>query len=351
VPAGSGTGPHDRFGYSSGIHAQLEDGNLLVDGHDYADRVGEVRLPPTLDGRAGTQVGAFADVTGGMLPRGWVGGESFELGGLLQVDERVHFTEHQWYNATATDWDSLGWWQADAAPAHHGLWNVDHPDAVSQRIGGYLSYAPPSLRAEGIDYLAGQQGTSGAATGRWGPNLWALDQPSLLDPRVDVRALPLLYHRADHPAPGWWVGDKVSSMQWIRTATVEGVLALVVEGVGPTWYGEPDEGPGGIVSVYSGAKGYHAAGYRLSAWIYRPDDLLAVSRGEREPWSVEPAERTVLVERLQGSAAERCTGFLCSSAAARVQASWRDGRLVLLVPDGYRGYGEPTPKGYVADLR
>ena len=352
VPGGSGPGPYDRFGYSSGIHAQLANGNLLVDGHDYSDRTAEVAPPAVLDGRTATQAGAFADLTGGLHPRGWIpGGETFELGGMLAVGERVHFTKHQWYNASGTDWDSLGWWQSGATPTeHHGLWNVDHPFAVSQRVAGYMSYPPLGLAAEGIDYLAGQQGTSGAATGRWGPNFWALDHTDLSDTGADVHATPLVAHSAEHPAPGWWVGNRVTSMQWIQTPTREGVVAFLCEGVGATWYGEWDEGPGGIRSVYPGYKGFHAEGYRFSAWIYDPADLLAVHRGERDPWSVVPVEKAVLVERLPGSPAEIRHGFLRSSAVSPVQASWRDGRLILMVPDGHLGFGEPTPEAFVAEL-
>ncbi len=65
-----------RFGFSSGVHAQLTNGNLLVVGHPYHDRQAEVQLPFPLDGREGTRVGAWIDITKGMLPDGWGGGES-----------------------------------------------------------------------------------------------------------------------------------------------------------------------------------------------------------------------------------------------------------------------------------
>jgi hypothetical protein len=113
----------------------------------------EVSLPTVLDGSAGPRAGFLVDYTGGLLPRGWTGGESFELG----------------------------------------------------------------------------------------------TRP-----------------------PDGWVGNKVSGMQWISTPALEGVLALAVEGVGPNWYGEPDEGPDAIASPCGDAKGFHAAGYRLSAWISGP---------------------------------------------------------------------------------
>lgn len=348
VPAGSQPGTEYRFGYSSGIHGQLPNGHLLVDGHPYTDRTAEVALPAVLDGRSARRVGAWYDVTGGLQPRGWFdSSETFDLGGLLPLGGRIYFTKHQWYNGAGTDWDSQGYREQDLV---RGLWNVRLPLAHSQRVGGYLSAAPPVLRAAGVTYLAGQQGQSGAATGRWGPNLFAIDLRHPGPPGSAVPARPLMAFTAEHPAPGWWVGNFVTSVQWIRTPRVAGILVLGFEGTGRKWYGEADEGPGGARDPYDDAKGFHAEGYRLCAWIYRPGDLLAVFRGRRAPWSVRPAATTVLTRRPPGSVRETFHSFLRGPARTRLQTSVSAGRLVVLQPDAPSAGGEPVPRGYVVRL-
>lgn len=338
-----------RFGYSSAIHAQLANGNLLVEGHPSYDRLAEIALPAALDGSDATRVGAWDDITDGLLPAGWEGGEAYVLGGLLEIGSRVYFTKHQWYNASGDDWDSQGYAESGSA---HGMWNVEAEGATSQRVGGYMSYAPESLRDEGYTYLAGQQGTSGAASGRWGPNLFAIDfRGAGSSPSSPLPARALMYHDGEeHSAEGWWVGDRVTAVQWIETPTHHGVLVFLYQSVGAEWYGETFEGPGGLTSVYDGAKGYHAAGYELSVWIYDPADLLAVFRGEREPWSLEPVEKTVLVSRHHGTSTETARSFVSGSAIARVQVSYRDGRLIILVPEANTIGLERTPRGYVVEL-
>jgi hypothetical protein len=338
-----------RFAYSHGIHAQLANGNLLVQGHNSDDLVAEVQLPSTLDGSNATRVGEFFDVTGALHPSGWDDGQSFVLGGMLEVGDRVYFTKHQWYNASGDDWDSLGYW--DGAQAR-GLWNIAGSEAHSQRFGGYMSYAPAVLRAAGYELLAGQQGASGAATGRWGPNLFAVDFDDDVAVAGEQAVLPLIYHSDDeHTASGWWVGDRVTDAEWIETDTHHAVLFFLYRGLGAQWYGLEDEGP--TPNPYGGgAMGYHAEGWSLEVWIYDPEDLLAVSRGEMDPPSISPAERAILVQRLPGSSEETYLDFIPDSAlaCARLAASYRDGRLVVLDPEGNRGQFEDSPRGYVFEL-
>lgn len=347
VPPAEQEGTEFRFGFSHGIHAQLENGNVLLQGHNTYDQVAEVKLPASLDGSEATRVGDWFDVTGRLLPTGWMDGESFVLGGMLEIGERIFFSKHQWYNAAADDWDSQGYFEDGTA---HGLWNVAGDGAHSQRIGGYLAYAPEVLAEEGVTYLSGQQGASGAATGRWGPNLFGVKFDDAAPTGSELDALPLIYHPDEsRGAPDWWVGDRASAALWIDAADRHGVLFFLVKGIGDTWYGEPNEGPDGG-DPYGGAKGYHAQGWSLQVWIYDPAEILAVSRGEREPWSLSPVERTVLTERPPGSSEEVHSSFLTGPANTLLQASLRDDRLLLVDPAGNPGEFEDTPKGYVLDV-
>jgi hypothetical protein len=227
------------------------------------------------------------------------------------------------------------------------MWRVDGAHAHHQRVGGYMSYAPPDILADGFTYLAGLEGTSGAALGRWGPNLFAI-RAGPQDGVLPSRALICHPDDARQPA-GWWIANKVTDVEWIETPTHHAVLFFVIEGLGQKWYGEPTQD--GLTDPYGGGKGYHAEGWTLNAWIYDPSDLRAVFHGERDPWSLTPAEQVVLTQRDPGSAAETHHSLLTGAANADLQVSLRDGRLVILQPGGYQASTyERTPKGYVLNL-
>lgn len=358
-----------RFGYSSGVHAQLGNGNLLVVGHPYFDRQAEVALPETLDGREGTRVGPWIDITAGLLPDGWEDGPACLVGGMLEVGDRVHFTKHQWYNGSGADWQTQGVYEGghDGSGTASGMWTVDNPYSHHSRVGGHMSYPSAALQPDWT-YLAGLSGISGAAFGRWGPNLFAIDPTPT---NGVVRAATLICHDSEsHQAPDvaatnatndwwiansaaneqWWIANKVTDMKWIETDTREGVVCFVYRGLGQTWYGLNEESPG-MPDPYVDSHGYHAEGWALQVWIYDPADLLAVYRGEREPWSVAPVEVVLLSERLPGVDRQTHYSFLTGSARADLKLSFRDHRLIILQEGGYAASEwENTPLGYVIDV-
>jgi hypothetical protein len=360
----------DRFGYSSGVHAQLTNGNLLVVGHPYQDNQAQVQLPTVLDGREGTRVGDWIDITQGLHPDGWDGPPAYYVGGMLEVGNRIHFTKYQWYNGSGTNWQTQGYYDGgyDGSGTASGMWTVDNPYAHHSRVGGYVSYPPTAIRTNGYVYLAGLQGTSGAATGRWGPNLFAVDPtPS----NGTVRAATVMCHDTEaHQAPDvaasnatsawwvansptherWWIANKATDVEWIETDTHHGILYFVYRGIGHTWYGLHDAGPG-HPDPYGGTSGFHAEGWALQAWIYDPEDVMAAYRGERDPWSLAPAEAVLLTERLPGSTTETHYSFFTGPARTDLTMSLRDRRLVVLQEDGHPAdEDENTPKGYVFNL-
>lgn len=357
-----------RFGYSSGAHTQLTNGNLLVVGHPYYNRQAQVQLPAVLDGREGTSVGAWIDITGGLQPAGWPPGSedgSLLVGGMLAISGRIHFTKYEWYNGAGTDWQTQGSYDGeyDGSGTASGLWSVTNQYAHHSRVGGYLSLPPEAIRTNGYAYLAGLEGISGAALGRWGPNLFAISNSlsggllpaatlichpteALQAPNVRASNATGTWWVANRPTnEAWWIGNKVTDMQWIETDTRHGVLCFVYRGIGDTWYGD------GAGDPYGGGSGFHAEGWALQAWIYDPDDLLEVYRGERDPWSLEPVEAVLLTERLPGSSGETHYSFFTGSARAELRASVRGNRLIVLQENEYpANEWENTPKGYVFDL-
>ncbi len=347
IPGSREEGTEHSFAYTHAVHGQLDNGNLLVTGHPHYEFQAEVKLPDVLNGGLATRVGPWKDITGGLKPPGWSSGsEAYILGGLLQVGERIHFTKHQWYNGAGTDWPSQGYFEKGKS---EGMWKVAAPGAHSQRVGGYMSPAPAVLAAEGYTYLAGQQGTSGTATGRWGPNLFAIKADA---PRIAgaLASRPLVYHDEESRSPeGWWVADGVSGAIWLETPTHHGVLFFLTQQLGgETWYGEANEGVG---SPYEGSKGYHASGYALKVWIYDPEDLLEVFRGKKPAWAVRKVEEKILIERAPGSKSETHHSFVTGGAKQSLQVSYHNGRLVILQPHAYKpGQFDTLPKGYVLKI-
>lgn len=359
-----------RFGYSSGVHAQLGNGNLLVVGHPYFDRQAEVALPDTLDGREGTRVGDWIDITAGLLPSGWEDGPAYLVGGMLEVGDRIHFTKYQWYNGSGADWQTQGVYEGgyDGGGATAGMWTVDNPYAHHSRVAGYLSYPPAALQPEWT-YLAGLSGTSGAALGRWGPNLFAID-PTPMDGKV--RAATLICHDSEsHQAPEvaasnatsdwwvvnspanrrWWIANKVTDLKWIETENRHGVVGFVYRGLGQTWYGLNEASPGLPDPYDDGGSGFHAEGWALEVWIYDPEDLMAVYRAERDPWSLAPVEVVLLSERLPGVDHETHYSFFTGAARTELNMSFRGNRLIILQAGGYvASEWENTPRGYVFEV-
>jgi len=337
----------NRFGYSSGVHCQLDNGNVLLDGHVYEQTQAELELPdPGLNGMA-VRVGDWFDVANGLLPDGWdPNTPAYRLGGMIQERGRIHFTKHQWYNGGGQDWQTQGWYQGNYSGEGltTGMFRVNGDYAHHSRVGGYVSPPPSSLKNLGYQYLAGQQGTSGAAIGRWGPNLFAI----LINGRSQsIGSRPLICHDGEsHQLDGWWIANRVTSGVWMEHRRSHAVLFFVIEGLGQKWYGNPIQG--NLVDPYGGYYGYHAEGWQLSAWIYDPDDLLDVFAGLREPWSLQPVEKTPLVTHLPGSGEDTFTSVFSGQANTRLQVSFRRGRLIVMEPETHQASPyERTPTGHV----
>lgn len=347
IPQAQEKGNDFRFGFSDGIHVQLANGNLIVNGHPSFDRQAEIQMPATLNGAEAIRVGAWKDITEGLLPSGWSGGESYILGGMVERGDKLWFTKHQWYNGGGTDWASQGFVQNGKA---NGMWKVNAVGAHSQRVGGYMGIPPEALMAQGITYMAGQQGTSGAATSRWGPNLFAIEANPSLSTQLGFKGTAMMLFESESKAmPGWWIGDWVTGYAWIETPTHHAVIFFLHQQLGgKTWYGEASENGG---SPYGGDKGFHAAGYVLKAWIFNPEHLLEVYAKKRPAWNVRPTEEVVFIERQPGSAKETVHSMITGRAKQNLQASFRNGKLILLQPGEYRPDPyEGTPKGYVFDF-
>ena len=355
----------EEFGYSEGLHTQLSDGRLLMSGHTDNQDAAIISLPPVLNGSAATIESSFSDPTNDLHPTGWDSGDSnaFIMGGMLDLGSRLYWTKHQWYNAGGTDWESLGYNTNYAGGPSNavGLWRANGTGAHSQRVGGWMAYAPSAILADTYSLLAGQAGAAGAATGKYGPNLFAIKVNNAVGAGGNWLSKPLIWHDQTHQHPGWvppmtvggteWLGDKASGAAWIETDTREGVLFLVAQQYGgATWYGEYNqESP---PDPYDQDKGYHSNAWRLQAWLFDPADLMEVYNGTKNGWECVPYEKTTLITLAPGASpgSEVVSSVIPGKAYQWFTMSLRNNRLILVRPKSYqREYGA-SPTGQVFDL-
>lgn len=346
VPSGSEGVKDQNFNYSFGAFCIFDDTHILLEGHDYSKEARKLELPTALDGSFAIVQGNWYDPTGGLLSTGMTNPGGYRLGDLLKIEDRIYFSKHAWYNC-GTDYDSFGYRQKNTSfedGNSFGMWNADHILANNMRIGGYMCNSPDYLKAEGVTFLAGQEGLSGSAMGRWGPNLFAVKFDDTIPVGANINVFPLVAHDFNKEAPCWWIANRVYSVAWIETPVKRGVLMLFTRGYGDTWYGEANAN--NHSDPYGGGKGYHSTGKQLVAWVYDPVDLMKVYNQEVEPYNIKPVYEKVLIDLKPGQSkgAEKFFSFF-KFMVCGVRMDMKDNRLIFIK----RSSGD-KPMGFVVDL-
>jgi len=172
-------------------------------------------------------------------------------------------------------------------------------------VAGYMASVPSEWRAAlGGPAVTGQCCISIIGRTSFGPGLFAWD-PADVGRRDPVPATPLLYYTQDHPTLGVWEGANElfgGTTEVAGVAIIDGTRTVLFagrNGMGTFCYGDgtgdaraaTEHGPNGEKVCYdptNAAKGQHAFPYRLQFWAYDANDLAAVRKGDRDPWSVRP---------------------------------------------------------------
>jgi len=299
-------------------------GSLYAAGNATQDLVGEISIPEPVATRdfaalpRASVLRPLADVTGG-----WIGNCTYdeecvyrEVDGLeyLPQTDKVIWNLRDWYNATASDQDSLGWSEADLTGAR-GVWHIGpRGDEAfhNAKTCNYLFTAPADFASEHLDgkrLVAGNHREGGALGGSQGPTLYALapwEDGSPPASGQDLDAVPLLYYREFYecvweengdikanPEPGvcdfpdYRAVDRWEGGAWARTASRSAVLIFGRKALGDNCYGEQEECSGDPCSIY---RGYHGYPYEPRILFYDPQDLQNVLAGTRNPWEVLPYE-------------------------------------------------------------
>ncbi len=271
--------------------------------HDWHDRLARISVPAI--GDTATVLEPCRDVAKGIgtAPEASTG---MILGGTLQIGGKFLLGASTYYGNSPMPW-SL--WIGESLTAMRG------PFAVSggppqRMIGGYFGVIPPEFRAAfGGDVVAGRCCISIISTVGYGPNLTVLDSQTLETNKVGKWVLG---YPDDHQTIGGY-GDPGGLVGYGQSTSIGGVAMVpgtnttlffgqqgtrVCYGTGtsdPTLDGKPT-GTGHIycydpTNPYQGTHGYP---FMRVVWAYRTSDLLAVKRGQKNPWDVKPVSITKL---------------------------------------------------------
>jgi hypothetical protein len=309
VPSTDGTGvqPAEKGqltygGYALGVGP---DGTSLYYGcHDWHDRLARISIPAM--GGTASIIEPCKDVAPGIYTEAG-SGNGMVLGGTLAINGRMSVGARSYYAVNAQAW-SL--WFGDTTsnipttmrgPVKMGTTAQNYNQRT---IGGYMGVVPPEFRsAFGGDVVSGACCSSIISNSSYGPALYVWDSATAESTKTISW---LLGYPDNHQTIGTY-GDPGGLVGYGMGTSIGGVA--MVAGTNTTLffgqqgtrvcYGEGTSDPtldgkpvgNGALYCYdptSPYKGNHGYPYLRVAWAYRTSDLLAVKRGQKQPWDVKP---------------------------------------------------------------
>ena len=356
VPGTDGTGTTERQtlaygGYALGWGAGGQ--SLYFGCHDWFDRLARISVP-ALGGTA-TVLEPCRDVAPG-ISTATDAATGMILGGTLPIGNKFLIGASTYYGNTAMQW-SL--WIGENLSTMRGPFAVNG-GAPQRMLGGYFGVIPAEFRAAfGGDVVTGRCCISIISTTSYGPALTVLDSQTVEATKTGkwVLGYPDNHQTiGGYSDPGGLVGfgqatsiGGVAMVPGTNTTLFFGQQGTrVCYGAGtsdPTLDGKPT-GTGHIycydpTSPYQGVHGYP---YIRVVWAYRTSDLLAVKRGQKNPWDVKP----VSITKLPGTTPDTPSmlGATYDAASGKVAVTLDSGGapkvFLYQLPGGVPGPG-PTP--------
>jgi hypothetical protein len=288
--------------------------SLFAVGHDWYQLSAEVSIPAPVDSSnlddlsRATFLQPLTDATNGKIDQ--TGGTNNKIGGQLVYQGHLYGSVYVYYDAAGTQ--VVSHWSRPSTSltlgTASGLYQVG--DAGAGMVSGYMAAVPPAWRS----FLGGPALTGNCcipiiSRTSFGPAVSTFD-PAALGSAKSVPDTPLVGYPADHPTLGNWGDswDPALGILWDGATTVRGVvfpagsrsvLFFGTQGIGPFCYGEGTDDPSldgrptpdGTTYCYdpdNASKGTHGYPYVAEVWAYDAMDLLAVRKGEKQPWDVTP---------------------------------------------------------------
>ena len=306
LPGGSANG--DTFAYGGGPMAYHDARNSLFVAAR-SGRVAEITVPAPVNSAdipslpTAEYLQGFEEPTEGHIKD--VAVEGAGLSGLLVHRGRLYGTGLIYYDASnaqrVSHFSRPISLSSQGATPMRAVWQEKRAGFVA----GYLAHVPPDWQSRlGGPAITGQCCVPIISRTSWGPSAFTWE-PSEVDFKNEVDAIPLVYYPAEHATLGPWSG---SNPTYGATAEVAGVAliagtrtALFVgrNGMGPYCYGngtgdrslDQTTDKTGTKFCYDPAnasKGQHAYPYRYQMWAYDLSEWAEVAAGRRDPWSVKP---------------------------------------------------------------
>ena len=228
-------------------------------------------------------------------------GDGAHLGGSFAFGDRLVVSKFVYY-----DGNGAAWWTHQHSEDDGATWSPLRKVGTMNAgyYAGYMGSVPAPWAAElGAPAFTGQGILSIISRTSSGPAAFGFD-PMSLGRGDPVAATPWLYYDLEHPLHNpdvqndWFTrADQLGGAFFVPGT--RSFLVVGLHGMGVPCYGSGTgnqaeagtPGPDGMMRCYdplNGAQGEHAYPYRGQVWAYDAHDLVAVARGERQPWSVQP---------------------------------------------------------------
>lgn len=294
LPSGSFGGSSFAYG-GEALAYNPDNDSLFIVGHDHQQWVAEINIPnivksSSLNNLATATVRQnFRDASEGRLQQ-QNDGNGTKTGGLLVYNGRLYGSIYRFYDASQNR-QSVSHYSRplnlSATGDVVGLARISAPETGF--VSGYMTHVPSSWRASyGAPALTGNCCLSIIDRTSWGPAAFAFD-PAQVGTANPVPSKPMVYYNSSNRLDGY----EATSIYFNGSTSIKGVLfpegaSSVLffgrQGIGPFCYGSGSQ----CNDPENPYQGTHAYPYRTQIWAYDANELLRVSNGQAQPWSVRP---------------------------------------------------------------
>jgi hypothetical protein len=276
-------------------------GSLFIVGHKTDQKVAEISIPRPVvsplqrmdDLPVAEVLQPFDDLTDGILDQMNVGSATpFQIGGMLVLGDRIHWTIHKYYNVDGRDFPSHGTSSVTLqrpraeGPWHLGPMNSGVPEWHSYKHAGYIFQIPePDASAwfRGNNLISGLQISTGLQYSSQGPAMFAYRLPPAGTPvNTSLKALPLAWYSEEVPLATHHPSDRWIGAAWMTLGEKSAVVVIGRKALGEFYYGEAR--PGDCTQD----KGYHGRPYEVEALFYSPASLIQAAHGKLPAHSLQP---------------------------------------------------------------
>lgn len=297
--------------------------SLFVVGHDWFQRIGEIKPPTEI--KNGSKITELTFATAlqpaeqlyKRIPNFTLVG-NVKVGGTLVIDNNLIGSLYEYYDGDGNAIESHFTVKPNnlASGKIEGLFKIGQ--FVGGYVGGYMAHVSPEWQEKlGCKYVTGLCGVAITSRTSRGPCIIGFD------PNDWTKSIPLLYYPYGHgsPPPNYHPDDhpleQIDPTAWSNTATVCGVifpentssvLFFGSKGIGTEWYGSNGDYPN-LNDPAIGSKGYHAYPYVYKIWAYDLNELVKVKNGLKKPWEIKPYKHWDFELPMQSTS--RTTAGLC----------------------------------------